>query len=136
MIINNLNKEENGFRRIIIEKPFGNDLDSSKKLNKVLSAGFNESQIFRIDHYLGKETVQNILVSRFTNFMFNALWDRNNISYIEITAAESIGIKDRGEYYDKSGAIKDMFQNHLLELLCLVAMEEPKVKTAESKSGK
>ena len=132
MIINNLNKEENGFRRIIIEKPFGNDLDSSKKLNKVLSAGFNESQIFRIDHYLGKETVQNILVSRFTNFIFNALWDRNNISYIEITAAESIGIKDRGEYYDKSGAIKDMFQNHLLELLCLVAMEEPKVKTAES----
>ncbi|MFL2996466.1 MAG: glucose-6-phosphate dehydrogenase [Cytophagales bacterium] len=132
LISNNLNKEDIGFKRIIIEKPFGNDLDSSKELNKVLSTGFNESQIFRIDHYLGKETVQNLLVSRFTNFMFNALWDRNNISYIEITAAESIGIKDRGEYYDKSGAIKDMFQNHLLELLCLVAMEEPKVKTAES----
>lgn len=132
LIINDLNKEELGFRRIIIEKPFGNNLDSSKELNSILSSGFNESQIFRIDHYLGKETVQNILVSRFTNFIFNSLWDRKHISYIEITAAESIGIKDRGEYYDKSGAIKDMFQNHLLELLCLVAMEEPKVKSAES----
>ena len=132
LINNNLNKEETGFRRIIIEKPFGNNLKSSKELNDILRAGFNESQIFRIDHYLGKETVQNILISRFTNYIFNSLWDRNHISYIEITAAESIGIKDRGEYYDKSGAIKDMFQNHLLELLCLVAMEEPKVKSAES----
>ena len=132
LIINNLNEEKFGFRRIIIEKPFGNDLNSSKELNNILRSGFNESQIFRIDHYLGKETVQNILISRFTNYIFNALWNRKHISYIEITAAESIGIKDRGEYYDKSGAIKDMFQNHLLELLCLVAMEEPKVKSAES----
>ena len=132
LITNNLNKEETGFRRIIIEKPFGNDLNSAKELHSQLDSGFNEDQIFRIDHYLGKETVQNILVSRFTNFIFNALWDKNHISYIEITAAESIGIDNRGEYYDKSGAIKDMFQNHLLELLCLVAMEEPKVKSAES----
>ncbi|MFL3001777.1 MAG: glucose-6-phosphate dehydrogenase [Cytophagales bacterium] len=132
LIDNNLNKEDAGFRRIIIEKPFGNDLNSSNKLNNLLSSGFNESQIFRIDHYLGKETVQNILVSRFTNYIFNALWSREHISYVEITAAESIGIKGRGEYYDKSGAIKDMFQNHLLELLCLVSMEEPKIKSAES----
>ncbi len=132
LIRNNLNKEDSGFRRIIIEKPFGNDLDSSKELNSLLSSGFNESQIFRIDHYLGKETVQNILVSRFTNFIFNSLWSKEYISYIEITAAESIGIGNRGEYYDKSGAIKDMFQNHLLELLCLVSMEEPQLKSDES----
>ena len=87
----------------MIEKPFGQNLNSAKKLNKLLKTGFNENQIFRIDHYLGKETVQNILVSRYSNLVFNALWNREHISYVEITAAESIGIKKRGEYYDKSG---------------------------------
>ena len=132
LIKNKLNLESSGYRRIIIEKPFGKDLKTSKKLNKILVNGFEEKQIFRIDHYLGKETVQNILVSRFTNLIFNALWNKDFISYIEITAAESIGIKGRGEYYDTTGAIKDMFQNHLLELLCLVAMDEPKDSSSES----
>ena len=132
LIKNKLNLESSGYRRIIIEKPFGKDLKTSKKLNKILVNGFEEKQIFRIDHYLGKETVQNILVSRFTNLIFNALWNKDFISYIEITAAESIGIEGRGEYYDTTGAIKDMFQNHLLELLCLVAMDEPKDSSSES----
>lgn len=136
LIINNLisiklNKEDNGFRRIIIEKPFGEDLLSSKELNKILKNGFKENQIYRIDHYLGKETVQNILVARYSNLIFNALWNNKYISYVEITAAESIGIEKRGEYYDTTGAIKDMFQNHLLELLCLVAMDDPKDNTSE-----
>ena len=100
LIKNKLNLEKSGYRRIIIEKPFGKDLKTSKKLNKILVNGFEEKQIFRIDHYLGKETVQNILVSRFTNLIFNALWNKDFISYIEITAAESIGIEGRGEYYD------------------------------------
>ena len=132
LIKNNLNIEGSGYRRIIVEKPFGRNLKSAKELNNTLTDGFNESQIFRIDHYLGKETVQNILVSRFTNLIFSALWNKEFISYVEITAAESIGIKGRGEYYDNSGAIRDMFQNHLLELLCLVAMEEPKKNSPES----
>ena len=132
LIKNKLNLESSGYRRIIIEKHFGKDLKTSKKLNKILVNGFEEKQIFRIDHYLGKETVQNILVSRFTNLIFNALWNKDFISYIEITAAESIGIEGRGEYYDTTGAIKDMFQNHLLELLCLVAMDEPKDSSSES----
>ena len=132
LIKKNLNIENSGYRRIIIEKPFGKDLKSSKNLNKILIKGFKEKQIFRIDHYLGKETVQNILVSRFTNFIFSALWSKDHISYVEITAAESIGIEGRGEYYDGTGAIKDMFQNHLLELLCLVAMEEPNKNSPES----
>ena len=127
-----LNTELNGFRRVIVEKPFGENKKSSIDLNKILSSGFNENQIYRIDHYLGKETVQNILISRFSNIIFNSLWNKKHISYIEITAAERIGIERRGEYYEKAGAIKDMFQNHLLELLCLIAMEEPKNNTAES----
>ena len=132
LVKNNLNFEDSGYRRIIVEKPFGRNLESAKELNTTLTNGFNESQIFRIDHYLGKETVQNILVSRFTNLIFSALWNKEFISYVEITAAESIGIKGRGEYYDNSGAIRDMFQNHLLELLCLVAMEEPNKNSPES----
>ena len=127
-----LNTELNGFRRVIVEKPFGENKKSSIDLNKTLRGGFKEDQIYRIDHYLGKETVQNILISRFSNIIFNSLWNKNHISYIEITAAERIGIERRGEYYEKAGAIKDMFQNHLLELLCLIAMEEPKKNTAES----
>ena len=132
LVKNNLNVEGLGYRRIIVEKPFGKNLESARELNNTLINGFNESQIFRIDHYLGKETVQNILVSRFTNLIFSALWNKEFISYVEITAAESIGIKGRGEYYDNSGAIRDMFQNHLLELLCLVAMNEPKENSPES----
>ena len=132
LIINNLNNEDKGFRRVIVEKPFGKDLISARDLNKLLKSGFNEDQIYRIDHYLGKETVKNILVSRFTNLIFSALWNREFISYVEITAAESIGITNRGEYYDNSGAIRDMFQNHLLELLCLVAMDEPENNSPES----
>ena len=132
IINSDLNKETLGYSRIVIEKPFGQDLETAKKLNELLKSGFNENQIFRIDHYLGKETVQNILVSRYSNLIFNALWSREYISYVEITAAESIGIGNRGGYYDKSGALKDMFQNHLLELLCLIAMEDPKENNPES----
>ena len=132
LISYNFNKENNGFSRIVIEKPFGEDQNSSKRLNKILKDGFKENQIYRIDHYLGKETVQNILVSRFSNLVFKALWNNNFISYVEITAAEKIGIERRGEYYESAGAIKDMFQNHLLELLCLTAMEEPKDNSSES----
>ena len=132
LISYNFNKENNGFSRIVIEKPFGEDQNSSKRLNKILKDGFKENQIYRIDHYLGKETVQNILVSRFSNLVFKALWNNNFISYVEITAAEKIGIERRGEYYESAGAIKDMFQNHLLELLCLTAMEEPKENSSES----
>ena len=93
----NLNKETSGYSRIVIEKPFGQNLETARKLNQLLKSGFNESQIFRIDHYLGKETVQNILVSRYSNLIFNALWSKKYISYVEITAAESIGIGNRGE---------------------------------------
>ena len=132
IIKSEINKEEYGYSRIVIEKPFGQNLNSAKKLNKLLKTGFNENQIFRIDHYLGKETVQNILVSRYSNLVFNALWNKEHISYVEITAAESIGIKKRGEYYDKSGALKDMIQNHLLELLSLIAMNDPKENSPDS----
>ena len=127
----NLNNESYGFRRLVIEKPFGKDFESAKEINKLLVDKFNENQIYRIDHYLGKETVQNILVSRFSNTIFNSLWKNKHISHIEITAAENIGIENRGEYYDKTGAIRDMFQNHLLELLCLISMEIPKTNTSQ-----
>ena len=132
IIKSEINKEEYGYSRIVIEKPFGQNLNSAKKLNNLLKTGFNENQIFRIDHYLGKETVQNILVSRYSNLVFNALWNKEHISYVEITAAESIGIKKRGEYYDKSGALKDMVQNHLLELLSLIAMNDPEENSPDS----
>ena len=127
----NLNNESSGFRRLVIEKPFGKDYKSAKEINNLLINKFNENQIYRIDHYLGKETVQNILVTRFSNTIFNSLWKNKHISHIEITAAESIGIENRGEYYDKAGAIRDMFQNHLLELLCLISMEIPKSNTSD-----
>lgn len=128
-----LNKEKNGrFRRIIIEKPFGHDLASAKELNKNLNSVFKEDQIYRIDHYLGKETVQNLLVTRFSNAIFEPLWNRNFISHVEITASESLGIGSRAGYYDQSGALRDMFQNHLLQLLTFVAMEPPTVIDSES----
>lgn len=120
-----LMNQENGIRRLIIEKPFGYDLQSGRKLNKTLHELISEEQIFRIDHYLGKETVQNLLVTRFANGMFEPLWNRNYIHRIEITSAESIGVEERGGYYDSSGALRDMVQNHLLQMVGLTAMEPP-----------
>jgi len=118
-------KSKAGFRRIIIEKPFGYDLESGRKLNKVLHNIIEEEQIFRIDHYLGKETVQNLLVTRFANGLFEPLWNRNYIDRIEITSSENIGVEERGGYYDSSGALRDMVQNHLLQMVGLTAMEPP-----------
>jgi glucose-6-phosphate 1-dehydrogenase len=124
--------EEKGFRRIIIEKPFGYDLESGRKLNKTLHDLMNEDQIFRIDHYLGKETVQNVLVTRFANGMFEPLWNRNYIHRIEITSSESMGVGDRGSYYDSSGALRDMVQNHMLQMVGLTAMEPPSSLDADA----
>jgi glucose-6-phosphate 1-dehydrogenase len=109
--------------RIVIEKPIGYDLASAQALNAVLAASFKESQIFRIDHYLGKETVQNILAFRFANPIFEPVWNRRYVDYVTITMAEEVGVEHRGGYYDKAGALRDMVQNHLMQLLCLVAME-------------
>jgi glucose-6-phosphate 1-dehydrogenase len=117
--------EQKGWKRIIVEKPFGYDLASSRELNQEFLSAFEESQIYRIDHYLGKETVQNIMVTRFSNGIFEPVWNRNFISHVEITAAEDIGVGDRGGYYEGSGALRDMFQNHILQLVALVAMEPP-----------
>jgi glucose-6-phosphate 1-dehydrogenase len=120
-----------GFRRVVIEKPFGSDLASARALSGDVSAVFRERQIFRIDHYLGKETVQNLLVFRFGNGIFEPLWNRNYIDHVQITAAEAIGVGSRGDYYDGAGAVRDMLQNHLLQLLALVAMEPPISLSAE-----
>ncbi|MCZ7614544.1 MAG: glucose-6-phosphate dehydrogenase (NADP(+)) [Ignavibacteriaceae bacterium] len=121
-----LNNHSNGnWKKLIVEKPFGYDLDSAQELNKKLSKYFKEDQIYRIDHYLGKETVQNILVTRFSNGVFEPLWNRNYVDHVEITSVENIGIENRGGYYDSSGALRDMVQNHLLQLTGLIAMEPP-----------
>jgi glucose-6-phosphate 1-dehydrogenase len=109
--------------RIVAEKPFGHDLDSAMSLNRIMTRDFLESQVYRIDHYLGKETVQNILAFRFANALFEPIWDRRYIDNIQITVAEQIGVEHRGPYYDHAGALRDMIQNHLLQILCLVAME-------------
>ncbi|MCF7740734.1 MAG: glucose-6-phosphate dehydrogenase, partial [Candidatus Marinimicrobia bacterium] len=122
-----LSKEKNneGWKRIIIEKPFGSDLSSARSLNQLLQKHFNENQIYRIDHYLGKETVQNILAFRFANGIFEPLWNRNYIDHVEITGSEKNGVGIRGEYYDQAGALRDMVQNHLLQILATIAMEPP-----------
>ncbi len=113
------------YTRLVIEKPFGSDLESAKKLNAVLLKIFDETQLYRIDHYLGKETVQNILAFRFANALFEPIWNRNYIDHVQITVAEKIGVESRGNYYEINGALRDMIQNHLLQLLCLIAMEPP-----------
>jgi glucose-6-phosphate 1-dehydrogenase len=111
--------------RIVVEKPFGRDLESARALNAVLAKHFNETQIYRIDHYLGKETVQNLMAVRFANILFEPLWKAEYIDHVQITVAETVGVEGRGAYYDKSGAMRDMVQNHMMQLLCLIAMEPP-----------
>ena len=126
---------EKGRARVIIEKPFGHDLASARVLNDEVNRVFDEEQIFRIDHYLGKETVQNILVFRFANGIFEPIWNRNFIDHVQITAAESIGIEGRGPFYEKAGALRDVVQNHMMELLSFVAMEPPVSFEASSVRG-
>ena len=113
------------WRRMIIEKPFGHDLDSARQLNRTIQAHFNEHQIYRIDHYLGKETVQNMLVFRFANGMLEPIWNQHYIDHVQITVSETVGVEGRGGYYDQAGLVRDMMQNHMMQLLALVAMEPP-----------
>ncbi|HEY1832810.1 MAG TPA: glucose-6-phosphate dehydrogenase, partial [Solirubrobacteraceae bacterium] len=126
-----LDHHEQSEVRLIIEKPFGTTLQEALDLNRHVLATFDESQVFRIDHYLGKETVQNMMAFRFANGMFEPLWNRNYIDSVQITASEDIGIGTRADYYDKAGALRDLIQNHMLQLLCHVAMEPPVSFTAE-----
>ena len=123
---------ERGWRRIIVEKPFGTDLDSARALNRLAHEHFDEEQVYRIDHYLGKETVQNLLVFRFANSMFEPMWNRHYIDHVQITVAETVGVEHRAAYYEGAGALRDMIQNHLMQVMALVAMEPPIAFTAES----
>ncbi len=120
-----LSAEQDGFARVVVEKPFGHDLESAHALNAQVNAAFRERQVFRIDHYLGKETVQNILALRFANGIFEPLWNERYVDHVQITVAESIGVGSRGAYFEESGILRDMIQNHLLQVLTLVAMEPP-----------
>src|SRR5919109_2685598 len=120
-----LNRNRKGWTRIIVEKPFGHDLASARELNRQVGKVFKEEQIYRIDHYLGKETVQNILVFRLANGIFEPVWNRRYVDHVQITVAENLGIEGRGGYYEEAGALRDMVQNHMLQLLTLVAMEPP-----------
>lgn len=127
----------NGWSRLVIEKPFGHDLPSAKELNKEIREAFTEDQIYRIDHYLGKQMVQNIEVIRFANALFEPLWNNRYISNIQITSSEDLGVEDRARYYEKSGALRDMVQNHILQMVALLAMEPPiKLNTEEIRSEK
>ena len=125
-------RENGGWRRIVIEKPFGYDLATARALNRRLHAVFNESQVYRIDHYLGKETAQNILFMRFANTIFEPIWNRSHISNVQVTVAETVEVGTRAGYYDKSGVMRDMVQNHLLQLLSLIAMEPPSAFDADA----
>lgn len=120
-----LSNEKSGWRRIIVEKPYGRDLQTAEELETIIHEAFKESQIYRIDHYLGKETVQNILVFRFANGIFEPLWNRRYVDHIQITVAETVGVETRANFYESAGVIRDVFQNHLLQLLTLTAMEAP-----------
>lgn len=120
-----IHKIANAQSRIVVEKPFGRDQETARALNQTLATHFDESQIYRIDHYLGKETVQNLMAVRFGNVLFEPLWNNHYVDHIQITVAETVGVGGRGAYYDKSGAMRDMVQNHLMQLLCLIAMEPP-----------
>src|SRR5438445_9093577 len=124
--------KEGSWARVIIEKPFGTDLASARELNRIVNDAFDESQTYRIDHFLGKETAQNILVLRFANAIFEPLWNTRYIDHLQITAAETLGVEARAGYYEKAGALRDMVQNHLLQLLCLVTMEAPTDLRADS----
>ncbi len=127
-----LNQREQGWSRIILEKPFGRDLESARALNESVLKVFDEQNVYRIDHYLGKETVQNILVFRFANSIFEPVWNRNYVEYVEITAAETLGVERRAAFYEETGALRDMVANHLLQLVALTAMEPPVAFDADS----
>ncbi len=127
-----LGHPEKGMVAVVIEKPFGHDLESARELNHRVNAAFSERQVFRIDHYLGKETVQNLLVFRFANGIFEPVWNRNYIDHVQITVAETLGVEGRGPFYEKAGALRDVVQNHMMELLALVALEPPSSFEAES----
>lgn len=129
---NHLSKAPKGWARVVVEKPYGRDLESARELDRVVHQAFDEDQVFRIDHYLGKETVQNILAFRFANGIFEPLWNRNNIDHVQILVAESLGVGRRAGYYESAGVIRDMFQNHIMQLLTLIAMEAPFAYNADA----
>jgi glucose-6-phosphate 1-dehydrogenase len=125
-------RQDAGWRRVVVEKPFGHDLESARTLNRALTEVLGEGQVFRIDHYLGKETVQNLMVFRFANGMFEPIWNRRYVDHVQITVAEELGVEGRGAYYEKAGVVRDLVQNHMLQLLALVAMEPPSTLAPEA----